>query len=470
MQLHMPSNVEAEQQILGALLVRDEIFYDVTGELTPDDFYDRGHAAIYRTIEQLVQGGKRVNVTLVRDYVLAADSGTKNDHHYLEHLMDAVADLGDTIHYARQVADLARRRRILTALIDGATKISKLDPLVPSSSIVDEVETEILSASHVEGVTMRRLGEWAQVSVNRVIEAVENPKAHAQGLKWGLTAVDNIIGPLLPGKLVILGGRPGMGKSALAGQAAESFGAQAPGYIQSLEMEGDEWAERSMAHLTEIGAWRIHRAKVNEADIEALLEAARRLRELPVYVDHKTRLNASQIRARAIRYKHQYGIKWMVVDHLHIIQGSNRRMQPAEIVNENAYELKQIAKDLGLGVLALAQLNKEVRGRAGGRPRAGDLLYYSSIEPHADSIIFPHRPEVVLAEEKPEPRGVADAAYDEWQRKFLAAEGKAEMINAKSRAGKPYQTQECRFLGSLMKFADLQEDQPKLADEEMSAW
>ena len=147
--------------------------------------------------------------------------------------------------------------------------------------------------------------------MSRIADAVEYPKVHSKGLKWGLLAVDDCIGPLQPGKLCILGGRAGSGKSALAGQVAEAWGEQAPGYIQSLEMEGDEWAERSMSYASDIPAWKIHRASLNEGELGQVFDAAARLRSLPVWIDHRTRLSVEQIRARAIRYRHQYGIRWL---------------------------------------------------------------------------------------------------------------------------------------------------------------
>jgi replicative DNA helicase len=447
------------------LLTRDELYFDLAETLNVEDFYDRGHAAIFRTIVSLINSGKRVNATLVLDY-LRSDTTAKVDPGYLDTLMEAVADVSDTKHYAVQVADLARRRRLLIALQDSASKIVKLDPLVPSSSVIDQVETDILNASRTEGQSMRRIGDWANLAMSRIADAVEYPKVHSKGLKWGLLAIDDVIGPLQPGKLCILGGRAGSGKSALAGQVAEAWGEQAPGYIQSLEMEGDEWAERSMSYASDIPAWKIHRASLNEGELGQVFDAAARLRSLPVWIDHRTRLSIEQIRARAIRYKHQYGIRWLILDHLHLVRASKKGMSPLESVDENAKELKQIAKELSIAVLALAQTNKEIRNREGGRPRGGDLLYYSSIEPHADFVLFTHRPEIHLAEQKPD--GTNKARQDEWLDRYNAAKGQAEIVNAKARATEAYKTKVCRFVGHTMRFEDLQQEARPTAQEEMS--
>lgn len=460
MHVRLPSNAGAEQAILGALLLKDDLYHDIADDITAEDFFDPGHAAVFRTIEALINRGRRANPTLVSDYLSSTDARVKVDASYLEQLVDAVAALSDTVQYAKQVADLARRRRLIEAMMEGAGELAKLDANVPSQSLIDKIETDILGASRVDQTSLRRLGEWAQRSTTRIIDAVERPSSKTNGLKWRLTAVDNVVGPLLPGKLVILGGRPGSGKSALAGQAAEAFGEQQPGYIQSLEMEGEEWAERLMSQYADIPAWRINLAHVNESEIDKILDAQARLRTLPVWVDHKPRLSIEQIRARAIRYKHKWKIGWMILDHIHITHASQKRQDKFELTNEVCYELKQLAKDLKIGVLALAQLNKEVRQRDDGRPRAGDLLYYSAIEPHADSILFTHRPEIALAERKPDSSDPDDKKFRDWKSKMEMAEGKAEIINAKRRSGKSYQTCECSFNGPTMRFGDLQAPQP----------
>lgn len=471
MQIPVPYNIEAEQQILGALLMRDDIYHDIAADVGAEDFYDRGHQTVYRTVGQLVDTGKRVNSAIVLDYLRSADKGPRFDADYLDILMDAVVDLADTIHYARQVRDLARRRRWIDAAVDGIGKIGRLDPLTSAQSVIDEADIHVLSSSRIDNSAVRSLGEFAQLATSRAIDAMSKPSVSSSGIKWGLTAVDQVAGPLMPGKLGILGGRPGSGKSALAGQAAEHFGSQAPGFIQSLEMEGEDWATRAMSQHMDMPAWRIELAKINEDEAERLDEISRRLRKLPVWIDHSPRMDIERIRARAIRYKHKFGIKWMIVDHIHIIEPSYRRQERADITAKAAEEFKKMAKELGISILALAQMNKEVRSRDDGRPRSGDLMYYSSIEPHADFIIFTHRPEIAHAERKPDMTNPDSVEAQKWSDKMAMLEGKAEIINGKRRSGRPYQTQECKFNGPTMRFLDLATKQlPLTADDEMRSW
>lgn len=471
MQIPTPYNIEAEQQILGALLVRDEIYHDIAAEVGGEDFYDRTHAALFRTINLLVDTGKRVNAAIVLDFLQADDKGVRVNADYIDVLMDAVIDLGDTIHYAKQVRDLARRRRWIDAAVDGITRIGRLDPLMSAQLVIDEADVQILNSSKVDVSAVRTIGEWAQLATSRAIEALDRPSAATNGIKWGLTAVDDVAGPILPGKLGVIGGRPGSGKSALAGQAAEYFGRQAPGYIQSLEMDGEEWAIRSMSQHLDIPAWRIEHARINIADAERLDATARELRKLPVWIDKSPRMDIEKIRARAIRYKHKFGIRWMIVDHIHIIEPSFKRQERSDITAKAAEELKKIAKELGIAVIALAQMNKEVRSRDDGRPRSGDLMYYSSIEPHADWIIFTHRPEIAHAERKPDMTNPDSLDVKKWQDKMALLEGKAEIINGKRRGGKAYQTKECQFIGETMRFRDLGTKELNFsAAEEMARW
>jgi replicative DNA helicase len=465
MQVKLPENVGAEQAILGALLLKDSILFDLGDEITADDFADLGHAAIFRTIESLVFGGKRASSALVRDYLGATDPRVKLDESYLDSLTGAVASLTDTVHYARQVADLARRRRLMLAMMEGVGELGKLDPQTPSQAVIDKIETDVLSASRVDERSVKRLGDWARKSVARVIDAMDRPNALTSGFSWGLAATENVAGRFMPGTLVVLGGRPGSGKSLAAGMFAESFGAQGPGAIISLEMSGSEYSERLMALHADIPAWRINEARLNEAEIDRLQIAADRLRALPVWIDERPKLNIEQIRARAIRYKHKYNIQWLICDHIHIVAPVTRRQDKLDLTNEVAFELKQMSKDLQIGVLGLAQLNRGVRDRDDGRPRASDLMFYSAIEPHADSIIFTHRPELALAERKPDPSN--DRAFADWKSKMEMAEGKAEFINSKRRQGKAYLSCECHFDGPSLRFRDLQEKPRKSAQQEM---
>ena len=158
----------------------------------------------------------------------------------------------------------------------------------------------------------------------------------------------------------------------------------------------------------------------------------------------------------------------MIVDHLHLIRPSSKRQPPLEAINEIADELKQLSKSLDIGIVALGQLNRGVRDRDDSRPRASDLMYYSSIEPHADTIIFTHRPELALAERKPDPSD--DRKFADWTSRMEMVRGKAEVINAKRRQGEGYLTCECGFDGPQMRFFDLTEKPRKTAGELMESF
>lgn len=473
----LPHNIDAEQQVLGALLLRDDVFHDLPEELSADDFFEPSHQAIFRTCATLMAAGRRVTTTTVQDY-LSTDK-VKIDPDYLDNLTDAVADVHDAPLYARQVYELAHRRRSIIAMQDGISQLMRLDPRENSLSVISEIEAKVLSANRSEGQTTRRIGEWAMMSAARIEKIVQEGDPAAGGFSWGLTSVDNVIGPALPGSLIVLGGRSGMGKSALAGQCAVAMAEQCLNMSQqtgksaaigaiSLEMQGEMWADRILAARVKRAAWKITRGKLDYDEVDAVMQAACDLRSLPLYIDQKTRVTIDQIRARALRWKHQYGLKGLFVDHLGLIRPVSKRSSPLEHFDDVCQELKSLAKELGIFVVLLCQVNKDSRGRDNDRPRASDLMYYSAIEPHADIIFFPYRAYVAHMERKPDPKNMQK--MDEWEHKAKDLEDRAEIINAKARSGKGHGSCECRFIGPLMKFEDLQSAGTKLAQSELDMY
>lgn len=473
----LPHNIDAEQQVLGAILLRDDVFHDLPEELGPEDFFDPRHEAIFRTCRTLMAANKRVTTTTVQDY-LSSDK-VKIHPDYLDNLTDAVADVHDAKLYARQVYELAHRRRSIIAMQDGISQLMKLDPNENSLSVISEIEARVLSANRSEGQTSRRIGEWAMISATRIEKIIQEGDPAAGGFTWGLTAVDNVIGPALPGNLIVLGGRSGMGKSALAGQCAVAMAEQclnlteltgkrnAIGVI-SLEMQGEMWADRVLASKLRMASWKITRGKLDYDQVESVMATAYDLRKLPLYIDQKTRVTIEQIRAKALRWKHQYGLRGLFVDHLGLIRSMNKRQSPLEHIDDVNQELKSLAKELGIFVVLLSQVNKDIRSRDNDRPRASDLMYFSAIEPHADIIMFPHRAYVAHMERKPDPNN--HAKMDEWEHKARELEDKAEIINAKARSGKGHGSCACRFIGPLMKFEDLQTSATSLTQSEMEMY
>lgn len=463
------ASTDAEQQVLGAILFRETVYYDVMEILSEDDFYDRRHGAIWNTIAALIATQKRVNASTVRDYLVTA-KGVTIEESYLDQLADAVMSPGEAVGYAKHVADLGKRRRFIAACDEAKKAVQALDPREDSASAIHAGEAEILNATRADTQAIRSISEWAQRSINRLAGAQQGDLQI--GLTWGLAALDDILGPALPGKLIILSGRPGEGKSAAAGQAGAHFATQIPTVAFSIEMDGEEWAERELSKRSRIAAWRIHRGKLSRPydDLEILNDhALGEMRNLPFYVEETATLTIDQIQTKAIRYKHQLGMGALLIDHLHIITKKDRRQDDLDATDKHCRALKELAKRLKIPIVALAQMNKDIRMRDNYRPRSADLMYYSAIEKHADVIVFAHRPEVAHADRKPDPI-TKEKEFNKWESERLLLEGKAEFIQTKLRGGKGNQTRECRFLGPLMLFEDFQAPSGELRQTELEAF
>lgn len=474
----LPYNLEAEQQVLGAILMRDDIFHSLPEELTALDFYDPRHGAIYQVCATLIASSRRANTAIVQDY-LSSDPKVQIGADYLERIADAVIDVHDAPGYARQVAELAYRRRSIMAMQDGISELMKLDPNENAVSRIGEIEAKVLAASRMDGQTSRRLGEWAMMSAARIERTIKDNDPSASGMTWGLDCVDKVIGPAMPGDLIVLGGRSGMGKSALAGQTAvaqahecmritKATGKPASIGVISLEMKGEMWSDRTLAARTAIASWRITRGKLNEDDIDKVMTEAYNLRSTPLYIDQKTRVNMDQIRAKALRWKHQYGLRGLYVDHLGLIRAVSRKQSPLEHYDDVCQDLKSLAKELGIFVVLLSQVNSAGRQRDNDRPRASDLMYFSSIEPHADIIVFAYRAYVSHMEKKPDPKMIEKTA--EWELKAHELESQAEIINAKARSGKGHGSCPARWVGPIMRFEDLQTHGIELANPELEMY
>lgn len=463
-------NVQTEQQVLGAVLYKETVYFDVMEIIAAQDFHDERHAVIWQTIVALVSAGKRVDSSGILDYVRSA-KGPKVTEEYVDLLADAFINPAEAIGAAKHLADLGKRRRFRDACLMAAKDVEVLDPRSDPTSAILGAESNILNATRVDTTSIRRIGEWGLSVFNRLAQVAEGER-QSTGLTWGLTAVDNTCGPALPGKLIVVSGRPMEGKSAFLQQAAEHFAQQTPTVALSIEMDGIEWAERDLARRSLIGAWRLSRGKIQQADMDKLADHVfgDELRNLPFYVEETPRLTIDQIWTKAIRYKHQLGMGALLIDHLHIIAKRDRKMDPGEAVTENARGLKELAKKLNIPVVVLAQMNSGIRDRANWRPTSRDLLYYSSIEMHSDVVVFVHRPEVAHADRKPDETVEEGRALAKWQGIAEVLKGKAEFIQTKLRGAKSGQNQEARFIGEILKFEDIQSKVTHLEPEEELAF
>jgi replicative DNA helicase len=264
-----------------------------------------------------------------------------------------------------------------------------------------------------------------------------------------------------PSSLYVTDGYIVTHNTALATTIALALGRQAPGGIIQLEMRGEAVADRSLSHLTDIPAWKITRNEAhNSGYLEKYADAIAELHRLPIRVEARPGLTTAQIRAKCIGMKRRYGCVWFIFDHIQIVQAAMRRADPSDTIDEFCRTTAALAKELDAVMIALSQVNSKNRDRDNDRPQPRDLMYYNSIEPHADVIAFPYRPEVALRERRPpEPMKddtKAENLYFDWQQRMEAAKDKAEIICGKNRHGPSGEFRPCLWDGPTMRFKPLE--------------
>lgn len=434
---------EAEQALLGALMLNNQAFEHVADVVTPEDFTHAAHGKLYAAIGNLIGSGMRADAvtlreTAERDESLSGIGGVQ----YLAQLVGAVVTVIGAPSYARTIADLARRREIVIAAQDIMADAAEATTDRDAAAVVDEAEQrlyDIAERGSRHGAP-RSLGDILATTVTDIENAYR--RAGAITVDTGLTDLDRIVSGMSPGDLAVLAGRPSMGKSACAGSIAFNVARQDKRVLVfSLEMSRAEFAQRWIAGMTGVNTYRQRHGKLDAQDWGRLADAQHHLAALPIFVDDQPRLSVAQMRQRARRVKRQHGLDLIVIDHLQLIrQGGKQESRRLEIGDATSM-LKAIAKEMQVPVLLLSQLSRAVESRDDKRPSLSDLKESGDIEQDADVVMFLYREAYYL--ERAEPRRKAGMTDDktvglraDWQGEMDAAAGLAEIIVAKNRHGR----------------------------------
>jgi replicative DNA helicase len=445
----LPFNIEAEKVLLGALLIENRLVEDVMLKLRPEHFYEPLHGRIYEQIRRLVDRNMLANpVTLrplfERDEALAGLGGPA----YLAGLGDNPAVLLAARDCATQIYELALLRALVsvgTDLIAAATDTS--DEVAPLKQIeaAEEALYRVAETGEMSGATQ----SFATAAASAVHMAARAMKSggHLSGLTTGLSGLNNKTGGLHNSDLVVLAGRPAMGKTALATNIAFSVALRAKqdqrdGIVPStgaavaffsLEMSADQLANRILAEQSGINSENLRKGNINQAEFNELARAAENLHDLPLYIDDTPALSIAALRTRARRLKRQKQIGLIVVDYLQLLQGSARSSDNrVNEISEITRGLKTLAKELDVPVIALSQLSRQVENREDKRPQLADLRESGTIEQDADIVVFVYREEYYHESRKPED---GSAKFQEWLDKAERIRGRAEAIIAKQRHG-----------------------------------
>jgi replicative DNA helicase len=466
----LPHNIEAEQALLGAILVNNEAFYRVSDFLESKHFFEEINQRIFELAGSLIRAGKLATPVTLKTFLPAdQDIAGLSVNQYLARLAAEATTIINAEDYGRIVYYLSVRR----ALIEIGEDIVNL---------AYEAPVEATPSSHIEDAE-RKLYEVAERgrydsgfqpfgrALTRAVDmtaAAYQRDGRLSGLATGLKDLDAKMGGLQASDLVVLAGRPGMGKTALATNIAYNVARawrgeqRADGHMGtvnggivgffSLEMSAEQLATRIIAEQTGISSSMMRRGDIDDSHFEKIKDKVIEIQHLPLFIDESGGVSVAQLAARARRLKRQRGLDLIVIDYIQLMQGSTRRAMEGRVheVTEITTSLKALAKELNVPILALSQLSRQVESREDKHPQLSDLRESGSIEQDADVVLFVYREEYYLMNKEPRP---GTAEYETWQTQMAAVHGKAEVIIGKQRHG-PTGTVNLQFDAEVTRFAD----------------
>ncbi len=470
--VRMPRNVDAEAALLGALMIDNRLAEDVQMRLKAEHFYDPMHGRIYEAIVRLIDRNMIANPVTLKpllesDPALVQLGGAGA---YLAQLTGSSMAVIGARDFAQQIYDLALLRELIGVgrdLVEKALDTSeRIDPMAQ----VEEAETALyrVSEGQNETGTVKAFSSAATLAVAQAERAL-NSGGHLSGITTGLTGLNEKIGGLHNSDLIILAGRPGMGKTSLATNIAynaasrwlrdnddgiepdRNMGARCAFF--SLEMSADQLATRVLAEQSGISGEALRMGKISRADFQNLARAARDLEKLPLFIDDTAGLSIAALRTRARRMKRQHGIGLIVVDYLQLLQGTSKAGENrVQEISEISRGLKTLAKELHVPVIALSQLSRAVESREDKRPQLSDLRESGSIEQDADMVWFVYREDYYEMSKQPSPDD--EGAYQAWAERMERIHGHAELLVAKQRHGATGKVR-MYFDAKITRFSDL---------------
>ncbi len=465
-----PHNVELERQLLGAILVNNETFYRVSDFLEATHFFVDAHRRVYEKISQLIRAGKTASPITLKTF-FGADEQIA-DISVTQYLLRLAADATTVINaedHGRLIFDLALRRSLIH-IGEDMVNVAFDSPIdTPPKSQIEDAERrlyELAETGRYEG-GFQTFSEALTTAVDMAAAAYERAGG-LSGLATGLSDLDRSMGGLQRSDLIILAGRPGMGKTSLATNIAYNVArnykatalqdgtvkAEDGGIVGffSLEMSAEQLATRLLAEQSGVPSSLIRRGSIDAEQFERLAATAQEIQTLPLYIDQTGGLSIGQLAARARRLKRQRGLDLLVVDYLQLLQGSAKRSESrVQEITEITTGLKALAKELAVPVLALSQLSRQVESRDDKRPQLSDLRESGSIEQDADVVMFVFREEYYLKNKKPKE---GSEEFFTWQNEMETVAGVAEVIIGKQRHG-PTGTVLLQFDAEVTRFSNL---------------
>tara|TARA_B110000208_G_scaffold113537_1_gene139712 strand:- start:945 stop:2441 length:1497 start_codon:yes stop_codon:yes gene_type:complete len=466
----IPHSIEAEQQLLGAILTNNDLFDRVASIVRAEHFYDPVHARIFETAAARIAKNNLASPVTLKAF-LEDDAGLAElgGPAYLVRLAGAAISSFAVRDYAEMIYDLAIRRELITVGNDIAAKAARVDVDSEPKEQIVEAEQKLYALAE-QGQTEQGFQSFltAVTDAVKVANAAYQREGGLAGVSTGLVDMDKKLGGLHRSDLLILAGRPSMGKTSLATNVAFNIaraykkgitasgeeGAIDGGVVGffSLEMSAEQLATRILSEVAEIPSNQIRRGDFTESEFRRIVDAAKKLEAAPLFIDDTPALPISQLAARARRLKRTHGLDALFIDYLQLVRGTGRSENRVNEISEITMGLKAIAKELDIPVVALSQLSRQVENREDKRPQLSDLRESGSIEQDADVVMFVFREEYYKEREKPGDHELEKMGI--WQEEMERLHGKAEVVIGKQRHG-PIGTVELSFEGQFTRFGNL---------------
>ena len=455
----LPNNIESEQSVIGSILLNNEIFDEINLLITNKNFYDPMHQKIYMAIEKLIYGGMLANPITLKNY-FENEKDELNVPNYLVKITKFSTSSRQAIEYSKLIYDLYVKRELIkiSENIIHTAKLNDLDN--DGKSIIENFEKLLFDLAEKGSFSssLVKFDEAMKMTIEMASSAYKNEEGIV-GVPTGLTDLDYRLGGLHKSDLLIIAGRPSMGKTALATNIAfnaakkiQNDGRKSTIAFFSLEMSSEQLSTRILAEQSRIKSNDIRTGKISEEQFDKFIETSKNISELPLYIDETPAISIAALSNRARRIKRLYGLDMVVVDYIQLMKASNFREGRVQEISEITQGLKALAKELSVPVLALSQLSRAVEHRDDKKPQLSDLRESGSIEQDADVVMFVYREAYYLQGKEPR---IATVEHAEWQAKMNDISHLAEIIIGKQRHG-PTGNVMLEFEAMFTKFKDLQ--------------
>ena len=457
----LPNNIEAEQSVIGSILFSNDIFDEINTIINSKNFYDPMHQRIFGAIEKLIYGGMLANPITLKNY-FENETDKINIPEYLVKITKFSSSSRQAIEYSKIIYDLFVKRELIKIsenIIDSA-KISEIDN--NGKKIIEDSEKALfdLAEKGSFSTSLVKFDEALRMTIDMASNAYKNEEGIV-GVPTGLRDLDDKLGGLHKSDLVIIAGRPSMGKTALATNIAfnaarkiQNEGKKTTVAFFSLEMSSEQLSTRILAEQSRITSNDIRRGRISEDQFDKFIETSKDISELPLYIDETPAISIAALSNRARRIKRLYGLEMIVIDYIQLMTATSRKDGRVQEISEITQGLKALAKELAVPVLALSQLSRAVEQRDNNKPQLADLRESGSIEQDADVVMFVYREAYYLERKEPRP---ATVEYAEWQAKMSEVSNVAEIIVGKQRHG-PTGNIFLEFEAMFTKFKDIQKN------------